>query len=213
MAARHHGRGLGTNGVSGAISARMEGGNCRYSGSEEGNGRRSVPLAGSRDRTDSGKPSDRNPRTGTLEQELSNRSFPSLSHHTAVRNSPRPPFCSAELRPIALPRSLLHLPSRRFEKALERGRSSSLTASHRASPNWERAAPPLPLLTKRVDYQAGDSGGRNLGGRFRREKFGREMSGGRPPPRAPARTFSAQSCVPHPSRGDRGRAVHVGWRS
>ena len=125
--------------------------------------------------------SNRNSRTGTLEQELS---F-SLSLFSPCRNSPRPPVCSAGLRPVAPPRSLLHLPSRRFEIALERGRSSSLTASHRAYTNRERAAPPLPLLTKRVGIQAGDSGGRNSGKRFRREKFGREMSGGRPPPRLP----------------------------
>ena len=177
LTVRHHGWGWGTNGVSGAISARTEGGNRRYSGSGEGNGGRSVPPAGSRDRTDSGEPSDRNPRTGTLEQEPSNRSF--LSHHTVLlRNSPRPPFCSAGLRPVAPPRSLLHLSSRRFEKGLDRGRSSSLTASHRASTNRERAAPPLPLLTKRDDYPAGDSGGRNSGGRFRREIQAGEIRAG-----------------------------------
>ena len=98
-----------------------------------------------------------------------------------------PLFCSAGLRPVAPPRSLLHLPSRRFEKALERGRSSSLTASHRASTNRERAAPPLSFSPSasgfRRKHQAGDSGGR-----FRRETS----------PQAPARTFSAAILRPSP---------------
>ena len=57
--------------------------------------------------------------------------------------------------PFAPPRSRLHLPSRRFEKPLERGRALAPTASRRASTNRERAAPPLPFTPGAV----GDSGG------------------------------------------------------
>ena len=123
-------------------------------------------------------PTPANPRTGTLEQELS---LSLSSHHRLCKRSAKSnrikkagslkrsqidPFCSTGLRPVAPPCSLLHPSSRRFEKGLVRGRSSSLTASYRASTNPERAAPPLPLLTKRDDHQAGDSGGRKSGGRF-----------------------------------------------
>ena len=100
-----------------------------------------------------------------------------------------PPFAT----PCAPPRSLLHPPSRRFQKGLEGGRSSSLAASHRASTNWERAAPLLPLLTKCDDDPAEDSRGRNSGGRFRREKFGREISFC-----APAGAFAAATPLPSP---------------
>ena len=51
--------------------------------------------------------------------------------------------------PIAPPRSRLHLPSRRFQKPLERGRALTPTASRRASTNHKRAALPPSLHTKR----------------------------------------------------------------
>ena len=128
-------------------------------------------------------PTPANPRTGTLEQELSNRNFPSLSHHTALRNSPRPPFCSAGLRPVAPPRSLLHLPSRRFEKPLEKGRYSFLTTSHRASTNRGRAAPPRLFSPSASEFRR-----KHQAGTFRREI----------PFQAPARTFSAAILRPSP---------------
>ena len=118
-----------------------------------------------------------------------------------------PPFCSAGLRPIAPPRSLLHLPSRRFEKPLEKGRSSSLTASHHASTNRGRAAPPRPFSPSASGFRR-----KHQAGTFRREiQVG--DSGGRPPPRPPQEPSVQQSCVPHPSRGDRCRVVHGGRRS
>ena len=135
-------------------------------------------------------PTPANPRTGTLEQELSL----SLSLTT-------PSFCPKGPRLIRIkgsagsrapPRSLLHLSSRCFEKGLVRGRSSSLTESHRASTNQERAAPPLPLLTKRNDYPAGDSGGRNSGGRFRWEIQAGEILPG------PAGAIAAATPLPSP---------------
>ena len=94
-----------------------------------------------------------------------------------------PPFCSAGLRPIAPPRSLLHLPSRRFEKPLEKGRSSSLTASHRASTNRGRAAPPRPFSPSASGFRR-----KHQAGTFRRETS----------PQAPARTFSAAILRPSP---------------
>ena len=88
-----------------------------------------------------------------------------------TKGSSCPPFCSAGLRPVAPPRSLLHLPSRRLQKALEGGRAPTSTASRRPSSNRERAAPPL--LTKRVGIQAEAPGGEiqagDSGGRLRRE--------------------------------------------
>ena len=177
-----------------------------------------IPPAGSRDHTDSGEPSDRNPRTGAFPLSLptvactkgplqvrikGSASSKDQGLHARSRDSRLSsqihPFRSAGLRPVALPCSFLHPSSRRFEKGLVRGRSSSLAASHRASTNPERAAPPLPLLTKRDDYPAGDSGGRN--------------SGGRCPSRPPQEPLLQLPRFLHPSRGDRGRAVNVGWRS
>jgi len=84
------------------------------------------------------------------------------------------PFCSAGLRP------LLHPPSRRFQKSLEGGRSSSLAASHRVSTNREKLRHPSPFspsaTTIRLKIHAGEIRAGVSGGRFRREKFGREMS-------------------------------------
>ena len=199
------------------------GGNRRYSGSGEGNGGRPVPPAGSRDRTDSGEPSDRNPRTGAfslslftvlpfwnslslsggrLDPQVQFLLLPIAPHFpfsSFFLSSQIHPFCSTGLRPVAPPCSLLHPFSRRFEKGLVRGRSSSPTASHRASTTREPAAPPLPLLTKRDDYPAGDSGGRN--------------SGGRCPSRPLQEPLLQLPRFLHPSRGGRGRAVNIGWRS
>ena len=175
------------------------------------------PTSGVSGPHDSGEPSDRNSR-----QELSfSLSLSPLAGTLLVRpfvargSAPSlcPVLCSTSLRGV----------SRKLSKG---GVPPPATASHHTSTNRERAAPPLPFSPSasgfRREIQAGDSGGRNSGRRFRREKFRQEMSGGRnlggrcpagdlPP--APARTFSAQSCVPHPSGGDRGRAVRVGWCS
>ena len=62
--------------------------------------------------------------------------------------------------PVAPPCSRLHLPSRRFEKPLERGRALNPTASRRASTNRERAAPPLHFTPA-----AENSGGRIQAGK------------------------------------------------
>ena len=81
------------------------------------------------------------------------------------------PFCSAGLRPVTPPRSLLHLPSRRFEKALERG---AFLIPDRVTPRIHQSGASCPtplLLTQRVGIQA-----EAPGGRFRREKFGWEMA-------------------------------------
>ena len=60
-------------------------------------------------------------------------------------------FCRVGLRPSSAPRpprSWPLLPSKCFQKGLERGRSSPSAASHRASANWERTRHPLPLFTQ-----------------------------------------------------------------
>ena len=98
-----------------------------------------------------------------------------VAHHREIANQEeeseprvRSALYSAGLRPsqrgappVAPPRSRLHLPSRRFDKPLERGRALTPTASRRASTNRERAAPPLPFTPSAGKIQAEE---------FRREK-------------------------------------------
>ena len=170
---------------------------------------RSTPWTGFGERTEFPALSRR-----TLEQELPlSLTTPSCTKGSSALNSPRPPVCSSGLRPVAPPRSLLHLPSRRFEKGLDRG---AFLLPDRVTPRIHQSGASCP--TPPPSHQA-----RRLSGwRFRQDKFGREIQAGEiragdvrreTSPPVPARTFSAQSCVPHPSRGDRGRAVLVGWRS
>ena len=142
-------------------------------------------------------PTPANPRTETLEQELS------LSHHTDLELSLIRPFVARG----SSHRSAPFFAPPPFEAFRGSSRKGAFLLPDRVTPCIHQSGASCP--TPPPSHQA-----RRLSGeRFRREKFGREMSGGRPPPGAPARTFSAQSCVPHPSRGDRGRAVHIGWRS
>ena len=123
-------------------------------------------------------------------------SAPFVARGSALRSA----LCSA---PFLAPPPFAAFP----ERSRRGGRSSSLAATHRVSTNRERAAPPLPLLTKRDDDPAEDSRGRNSGGSFRRE-FQAGDSGGR----CPSAPLLLLPRFFHPSRGDRGCAVHVGWR-
>ena len=131
-------------------------------------------------------PTPANPRTRTLKQELSL----SLYLHTVVLYK-RSAFQDQGLRArsprrstpfVAQGSALRSAPSFApplFEAFRERSRKGAFLLPGRVTPRIHqsgRAAPPLPLLTKRDGHQEGDSGGRNSGGRFRREKFGREMS-------------------------------------
>ena len=117
LTVRHHGWGWGTNGVSGAILAWMEGGGGKLSilGVGRGEWRTLRPTSGVSGphrlrRTLGQELSNRNSRTGTLEQEPSNRNFPSLSLGTllvrpfVVRGSApslRPVLCSTSLRGVS----------------------------------------------------------------------------------------------------------------
>ena len=176
LAARHHGRGFGNERGFPALSrrGRKGKGNRRYSGSGEGNGGRSVPPAGSRDHTDSGEPSDRNPQAVAF----------SLAHHTvvltkgpmlirikgsALARSPRrsTPFVARGSAPFFAPPL--------FEAFRERSRRGTFLLFDRVTPRIDQSGASCP--TPPPSHQAR----RPSGWRFGREKFGREMSGGRCP--------------------------------
>ena len=87
-------------------------------------------------------PPGRQGRASTKKRDLLPRDWSAL-YSAGLRPSQR------GAPPVAPPRSRLHLPARRFQKPLRRGRALTPTASSRASPNRKRSALPPSLYTKR----------------------------------------------------------------
>ena len=124
---------------------------------------------------------------------------------TSTTNQPTSsaPFCSAGLRPSLRP-ALCSTPLRGASRKVSKGGVPPPWSRHTAHPPiGSELLHPSPFspsaTTIRLKIQAGDSGGRNSGGRCPSV-----------PPREPLLQLPR---FLHPSRGDRGCAVRVGWRS